>query len=133
MPTVAVVGTGFIGPVHVEALKRLNIPVKGILGSSPDKSQRAARALNLATAYASFDDILNDEGVDVVHITSPNQFHLEQAAGVLKAGKHVVCEKPLALNTDETQQLVELAREHPRASCRRELQRTLLPPRPARP
>lgn len=113
MPTVAVVGTGFIGPVHVEALRRLNITVKGILGSSPDKSRSAAASLGLEVAYASFDDLLSDDSVDVVHITSPNQFHLEQASGVLAAGKHVVCEKPLALDTAETRQLVALAQRHP--------------------
>ena len=80
MPNVAVVGTGFIGPVHVEALKRLNIPVRGILGSSPEKSQAAAQALALEVAYSSFDEIIADETVEVVHITSPNQFHLEQAS-----------------------------------------------------
>ena len=113
MPTVAVVGTGFIGPVHVEALRRLNISVKGVLGSSPDKSRRAAQVLGLEVAYDSFDEILSDDAVDVVHITSPNLFHLEQASGALEAGKHVICEKPLAMNTDETRQLVALARRHP--------------------
>jgi len=113
MPNVAVVGTGFIGPVHVEALKRLNIPVRGILGSNPAKSQIAAEALGLEVAYEAFDDIVTDKQVDVVHITSPNQFHLEQASRVLESGKHVVCEKPLAMTTQETQQLVDLARQHP--------------------
>ncbi len=113
MPTVAVVGTGFIGPVHVEALRRLNIPVKGILGSSPDKSERAAAALGLSMGYAAFEDVLADDEVTVVHITSPNRFHLEQAKKALEARKHVVCEKPLAMNADETKQLVTLARAHP--------------------
>ncbi|MEM7736800.1 MAG: Gfo/Idh/MocA family oxidoreductase, partial [Deinococcota bacterium] len=113
-PVVAVVGTGFIGPVHVEALKRLNINVKGILGSSLSKSQAAATSLGLPVAYAGFEDILNDAEVTAVHITSPNHLHLEQARGVLEAGKHVICEKPLALTTQETSELVEVARNHPK-------------------
>jgi predicted dehydrogenase len=112
-PTVAVVGTGFIGPVHVEALKRLNINVKGILGSSLSKSQDAAISLGLPIAYASFEDILNDSELTAVHITSPNHLHVTQARTVLEAGKHVICEKPLALNTQETAELVEVARNHP--------------------
>jgi len=113
VPTVAVVGTGFIGPVHVEALKRLNIPVRGILGSSPAKSLAAAEALRLEVGYDTLEAVLSDDRVDVVHITSPNQFHFEQASRALEAGKHVVCEKPLALNTNETERLVALVREHP--------------------
>lgn len=113
MTTAAVVGTGFIGPVHVEALRRLNIPVKGVLGSSPGKSERAADILGLQTGYASFEDLLADREVDIVHIASPNRFHLEQAAQALEAGKHVVCEKPLALNTAETARLVEASKQHP--------------------
>lgn len=113
MPTVAVVGTGFIGPVHVEALRRLHIPVKGILGSSPAKSEQAAEVLGLSVGYASFGELLADDEVDAVHITSPNRFHLEQASRALGAGKHVVCEKPLAMDMNETSQLVAIAREHP--------------------
>ncbi len=113
MPTAAVIGTGFIGPVHVEALRRLAVPVKGVLGSSPAKSGQAASALGLSVAYATLDELLADDEVGVVHIASPNEHHLEQALKTLKAGKHVICEKPLALNTDETSRLVAAARNCP--------------------
>lgn len=113
MPTVAVIGTGFIGPVHVEALRRLAIPVKGILGSSPEKSSAAARMLGLEVGYASLDGLLEDDGVSSVHITSPNQLHLAQATKALEAGKHVICEKPLAMTTAETAELIKIARAHP--------------------
>jgi predicted dehydrogenase len=113
MPTVAVTGTGFIGPVHIEALRRLGIDVKGILGSSPEKSRQAAQRLGLAVAYGSYQEILGDGEVDTVHITSPNVTHLEMASQALLAGKHVVCEKPLALDTGETGKLLELARGRP--------------------
>jgi predicted dehydrogenase len=110
---VAVVGTGFIGPVHVEALRRLNIEVKGILGSSPEKSERAAKSLGLAVGYKSYKDIIKDKDVTVVHITSPNRHHLQQASSALEAGKHVVCEKPLAMTTKETKELVKLSQRKP--------------------
>jgi predicted dehydrogenase len=111
--TAAVAGTGFIGPVHVEALRRLGIPVKGILGSSPGKSEIAAKALGLPKAYVSYDEILSDPEVEVVHITTPNRQHREMVIGALDAGKHVVCEKPLATSSLETFELVERARKNP--------------------
>jgi predicted dehydrogenase len=111
--TAAVTGTGFIGPVHVEALRRLGIRVKGILGSSPAKSEAAAKQLGLAKPYASYTEILSDPEVEVIHITTPNRHHRDMVIGALAAGKHVVCEKPLATNSAETSELVEQARKHP--------------------
>jgi len=105
----AVIGTGFIGPVHVEALQRLNVPVGGVLGSSEEKSRRAAERMGLDKGYASLEELLEDDDVDVVHITTPNDLHFEQAKAALEAGKHVLCEKPLAMNSEETAQLVRLA------------------------
>ena len=106
---VAVVGTGFIGPVHVEALRRLGRNVLGVLGSTPEKSRQAADALRLPRAYSTYAEILADPDVAVVHITSPNRHHFEQCRLAIAAGKHVVCEKPLAMTTAETAELVRLA------------------------
>lgn len=108
---VAIVGTGFMGPAHTEALRRLGIHVAGILGSSPEKSQAAAQALAIPKAYASLDELLADETVQAVHITSPNRYHFEQASRALAAGKHVHCEKPLAMTTEESAALVAQAQE----------------------
>ena len=113
MTTAAVVGTGFIGPVHIEALQRIGVHVQGILGSTPEKSAQAAAQLGLATGYASYDDMLRDSAVQVIHITTPNQTHFAMASAALNAGKHVICEKPLAMNADETGKLVALAQAHP--------------------
>jgi predicted dehydrogenase len=105
----AVAGTGFIGPVHVEALRRAGVEVVGILGSTPAKSQAAAEQLNLSTAYATFDELLRDSRVQAVHITTPNRFHFDLSSRALRAGKHVVCEKPLAMDSKESHELVRLA------------------------
>lgn len=107
--TAAIVGTGFIGPVHLEALRRIGVAVAGIVGSSPDRAQAAAERLGLPRGYASFEEMLADPTVDVVHLTTPNRLHFEQAAAVLRAGKHVLCEKPLAMNSQETAELVRIA------------------------
>jgi len=109
--TAAVVGTGFIGPVHVEGLQRAGVRVKGILGSSLEKSRRVAEELGLPKAYENLEEVLADSDVDVVHLTTPNRFHYPQAKQVLLAGKHVLCEKPLALTSDESADLVRLAQE----------------------
>ena len=99
MIKVGVVGTGFIGPVHVEALRRIGVKVKGVLGSSPEKSRQAAQNIGLERGYSSYAEMLSDPEVAVVHLTSPNRFHREQVLQALEAGKHVVCEKPLGMNT----------------------------------
>jgi predicted dehydrogenase len=109
----AVAGTGFIGPVHVEALRRLGVRVKGILGSSPAKSEMAAKTLGLPKAYFSYEEILSDPDVEVVHITTPNRQHRDMVLGALDAGKNVVCEKPLATSSVETSELVKRARQNP--------------------
>src|SRR5215472_5035806 len=113
LSTAAVAGTGFIGPVHVEALRRLGICVKGILGSSPAKSEAAAKRLGLPKGYVSYDEILSDPDVEVVHIATPNRQHREMVIGALEAGKHVVCEKPLGTSSAETSELVARAKKHP--------------------
>src|SRR5687768_8129117 len=94
----ALVGTGFIGPVHVEALRRLNQPVVGVLGSSPDRTRPVADALGIPRVYETYDELLADPQVQVLHITSPNRYHHEQCRRAMSAGKHVLCEKPLAMN-----------------------------------
>ncbi len=105
----AVVGTGFIGPVHVEGLRRAGVLVEGIVGSSPDKSRRAAERLGLPARYSTLEDVLGDDGVDAVHLATPNRLHAEQAQAVLRAGKHVLCEKPLAMNSRESAELLKIA------------------------
>ena len=105
----AVIGTGFIGTVHVEALRRIGVNVRGVLGSTPERGAARADALGVPRAYESIDDLLGDPGVEVVHVTSPNDLHLPHARAVLAAGRHVVCEKPLAMSAVESAELVELA------------------------
>jgi predicted dehydrogenase len=106
----AVVGTGFIGPVHVEALRRAGVEVVGVLGSSPAKSRQAAAALGVPVGYADLAALLADRAVQAVHLASPNRLHFAQAGAVLESGRHCVCEKPLAMNSRESAALVKIAR-----------------------
>src|SRR5262252_8788185 len=109
-----VVGTGFIGVVHVEALRRLGIEVAGVVGSTPE---RARTKPGLPEPYESYDALLADPGVDVVHITTPNHLHHAQVKAALAAGKHVVCEKPLALTAADSAELLELAERSGLVHC----------------
>ncbi|HKB19005.1 MAG TPA: Gfo/Idh/MocA family oxidoreductase [Candidatus Dormibacteraeota bacterium] len=107
----AVVGTGFIGVVHVDALRRLGVQVHGVVGSSRERAAARSRELGLPPAYESFEAMLDDSRVEVVHVASPNHLHHEQASAALRAGKHVVCEKPLAMASAESADLLQIA-EH---------------------
>jgi predicted dehydrogenase len=75
----AVIGTGFIGTVHVEQLRRIGVQVRGVLGSTPERGAARAQALGVGQAYPSLEAILDDPSVDVVHVTSPNNLHVPQA------------------------------------------------------
>lgn len=102
----AVVGTGFIGPVHIEGLIRAGVQVQGVLGTSLEKSKRTADLFGIKRAYRNLDELVDDSEINVVHLTSPNQFHFEQTIRCLDAGKHVLCEKPLAMNSTESSELL---------------------------
>jgi predicted dehydrogenase len=105
-----VIGTGFIGPVHIEALKRLGVQVTAICGSTAS-AKACAERWGIPEVYGDYDHraMLRSPNVDVVHITSPNKAHVAQSLAALAAGKHVICEKPLGMNTQETARLVRAA------------------------
>jgi predicted dehydrogenase len=113
----AVIGTGFIGTVHVEQLRRIGVGVRGVLGSTPERGAARAQALGVARAYRSLDELLDDPTVNVVHVTSPNHLHVPQTRQILAAGRHVVCEKPLAMTATESAELVRLAADSDRVNA----------------
>ncbi|KPL83195.1 dehydrogenase [Thermanaerothrix daxensis] len=108
---VGVAGVGFIGPAHIEALRRINIPVVGLVSSTPERSRQKAAALGVPKAYASYEEMIADPEITAVHLATPNYLHYQQAKAALLAGKHVICDKPLAMNSRESAELVTLARE----------------------
>jgi predicted dehydrogenase len=107
-----VIGTGFIAPVHIEALRRLAVPVTAICGSTENARATAAK-WDIPEIYGDYDyeAMLASPNVDVVHITSPNKVHVEQALAALDAGKHVVCEKPLGMDAKDTARAVKAAKK----------------------
>lgn len=104
-----VVGVGFIGVAHVEALRRLGVDVAGVVGSSPERARAKADHANLPRVYEDLDEALGDDSIDVIHVATPNDVHAAQAAAALASGKHVVCEKPLGMTSAETAAMVGAA------------------------
>lgn len=103
-----VIGAGFIGPVHVEGLRRLGVQVTALC-DLPNCVRASADRLGIPNAFGDYRDLLRSPDVDVVHIASPNRLHHEMSLAALAAGKHVLCEKPLAMNSRETAQIVRAA------------------------
>lgn len=109
-PKVAVIGLGFMGRTHIQSLRRLGIEVYGVAGVDEQEAKKAASELGIPKSYKSFDDAINDPEIKVVHLCTPNNLHYSQAKQALEAGKHVLCEKPLAMTFEESRELAELAR-----------------------
>jgi predicted dehydrogenase len=104
------VGPGFIAAQHIEAVRRLGfVDVVALAGSSLESAARKARALHVDRAYGSWQELVDDPDVDVVHNTTPDVLHLPVSLAALQAGKHIVSDKPLALDSRESEQLCEAA------------------------
>jgi predicted dehydrogenase len=105
----AVIGTGFMGRVHLEALRRVdNVDVVEIAATSTEKAHAAAEGFNVLNATGDWHNVIADPSIDAVHIATPNASHFPIAKAALEAGKHVLCEKPLAMSVVEAEELVAL-------------------------
>ena len=106
---IAVVGGGFAGRVHALAARQAGARLVGVVGSSPERSIAAASAFGAEHAYPDLAALLEEDDVHVVHVCTPNRTHREIVQAALTAGKHVVCEKPLATSPAEAADLAALA------------------------
>jgi predicted dehydrogenase len=106
---IAIAGTGFIGAVHARSARRAGAELVGVAASSPESGERAAARLEADRAFPSAEALAEARDVDVVHICTPNYLHVPLARAALAAGKHVICEKPLALDAEGARGLTELA------------------------
>ena len=115
---VGIFGTGFMGRVHTEALRRLgNIDVAGVAGSSKERAQKFADEVSIEFATGDYRELIANPQIDAIHICTPNEQHFEQTMASLAAGKHVMCEKPLASSVEEGRQMLALAKEKGLAHC----------------
>ncbi len=114
----ALFGTGFVGRVHLEAIRRLGYVQLYAIGEPQiEKANQLADEFGAEKAEADFHDILKDPAVDAVHVCTPNALHFPIAKEALLAGKHVVCEKPLATSVAQAQELVDLAKAKGLRNC----------------
>jgi predicted dehydrogenase len=107
----AVIGTGFMGRVHTHAVRAGGGEVVGVAGSSPAKAEQFRAAHGIARAHADALELIHSPDVDVVHVCTPNHLHAPLSLAALAAGKHVVCEKPLATDAETARDLTRAARE----------------------
>jgi predicted dehydrogenase len=114
----AVFGTGFMGRVHTEGIRRLgNVEVAAIAASSAEKARRFGEEVGVARTTGDYRTVLSDPEIDAVHVCTPNALHFPMAKAALEAGKHVLCEKPLAVSVAEARKLVDLAKKKNLANC----------------
>jgi predicted dehydrogenase len=107
-----IIGTGFIGPAHVEAARRLGfVEMVALCEAGDELAKSKAAKLHIPKAYGSVKEFLADKEIEVVHNCTPNHLHFDISKQILAAGKHIISEKPLAMTTDESKQLVQLAKK----------------------
>ncbi|MYW96410.1 Gfo/Idh/MocA family oxidoreductase [Amycolatopsis rubida] len=106
---VAVLGAGMIAAVHRRAALLAGAEVTGVLASTPARSREVASRWQVRAGYRDLAEVLDDDRVDVVHVCTPNATHAEYAEAVLRAGKHVICEKPLGVSAGQAQRMAGLA------------------------
>ena len=106
-----VIGFGFIGEVHVRAIMAAGGVVTSIAAKTLEEAEVAAFRTGISKAV-TIDEMVNDPDIHVIHICTPNIFHAEIAELAIRAGKHVICEKPLAVSVEQAQYLTQLAVEY---------------------
>lgn len=104
-----IVGTGFIGAVHARSARLAGARLVGVAASSADRAAIAAQKLGAEKSFGTAEALVESGDVDVVHVCTPNHLHAPLAAAALAAGKHVICEKPLAPDVPAAQDLVDAA------------------------
>lgn len=104
-----IIGAGYIGLVHAHALRDLGVEVAAICGRQLPAAQRFVERLGSGTAYCDLDAMLRAEALDVVHVCTPNDLHHAQTMRALQCGVHVLCEKPLAITSDQSREMCESA------------------------
>lgn len=104
------VGPGFVAPHHLDAVRRLgDVEVVALAGSSLERAKKKAAELGVPKAFDSYEDLIADPDIDVIHNTTPNHLHFPVNLAAIRAGKHIVSDKPLAPTATECARLAEAA------------------------
>jgi predicted dehydrogenase len=114
----AIFGTGFMGRVHLEAVRRVeSVEAAAIAGRNAEAARRLGAAFAVPFITTDHREVLRDPAIDAVHIGTPNAQHFSMAKDALRAGKHVICEKPLTTTVAEAEELVSLAARQGVRNC----------------
>jgi predicted dehydrogenase len=114
----AIFGTGFMGRVHLEGVRRVeSVEVGAVVGRTAESAKRLGAGFSIPTLATDYREVLRDPTIDAVHICTPNAQHFSMAKDALLAGKHVLCEKPLATSVEEGEELVSLAARQGLRNC----------------
>ncbi len=114
----ALIGTGFMGKVHAENLRRLgNVEISAVAGSSDARARAFGNSIGVNRATGNYQELLEDSTIHAVHVLTPNVLHSSICRAALKARKHVLCEKPFTVSLHEARELVQLAAEKGLANC----------------
>lgn len=110
---VGIIGTGFMGPVHIEALRRLGfVKIVALAEANKELAKEKAAKFNISKYYGDYREVLADKDIEVVHNCTPNFLHYQINKEAIQAGKHIVSEKPLSMTTEESEELLKLARKN---------------------
>ena len=110
-----ILSTSSIAPRFIAAVREGKAgEIVAVSSRSLEKAQAKAKEWNIPTAYGSHDELLADENINIVYISTVNSEHYRWAKAALQAGKHVVCEKPCTTTAEQTARLFALAREKKR-------------------
>ena len=114
----AIIGTGFMGRVHAENVRRLGyVEIAAVAASSEEKARQFGHRLGVERTTGDYKTLLQDSAIQAVHILTPNAMHHPMCKAALEAGKHVLCEKPFTISSDEARELVTLAARKGLANC----------------
>lgn len=106
-----IIGAGFVGPHHLDAVRRLGyVEVVAIAASSLESAEKKAARLGIERAYSSYEELLADRTIEVVHVCTPNYLHYAVVMAAIRSDKHVICDKPLALTAVEAREMRDYAR-----------------------
>jgi len=114
----AIVGTGFMGKVHAENVRRLgNVEIAAVVGSRPETARKFADAMGIPSFTSNLQEVLDNPEITAVHICTPNVDHFPMSLAAIGAGKAVLCEKPMTMNVSEAQKLVDAAKQKNVLNC----------------
>ncbi len=107
-----------MGKVHAEGVRRLgNVEIAAVAASSAEKARKFGESLGIERSTGDYHELLADKQIEAVHVLTPNALHHPMCKAALKAGKHVLCEKPFTMTSVEARELSDLAKDRNLVNC----------------